>query len=66
MTVKGQWIGKVTGSKDEVIINIDDLGDRYGGVAYLMPLDTEHLGSASFLKQRIKVRISSLRPTLTS
>ena len=35
--MKGQWIGKFTGSNTgEAIINVDDRGDHYEGVAYMI------------------------------
>ncbi|MCU7843751.1 MAG: FRG domain-containing protein [Candidatus Thiodiazotropha sp. (ex Monitilora ramsayi)] len=38
--MKGQWIGKYIGDhKGEIIINIDELSNNYGGVAYLIPED---------------------------
>lgn len=53
--MKGQWLGKTTGDiEGRSIINIDDLGKYYAGVAYVLP-DNEKLPiSAVFFQTKDK------------
>lgn len=45
--MKGQWIGRTTGDNEgQIIINIDDIGDSYAGITYIMP-DNQKLPSAA-------------------
>jgi hypothetical protein len=47
--VKGQWIGRIKGdSEGQVILNIDDLGSKYGGVAFVIPDNTNMPATAGF------------------
>jgi len=45
--LKGQWIGKTKGNlKGQIIINADDRGTTYGGIAFLLPEDKNIPASA--------------------
>ena len=53
--MKGQWIGKTKGdSEGKIIINIDDLGEYYGGVSYFFPDNNKLPASAALFKTKDK------------
>ena len=53
--MKGQWIGRVKGElKGQIILNIDDLGQNYGGVAFVLPDNKEMPSSAGFFQTKDK------------
>jgi hypothetical protein len=55
--VKGQWIGKVEGDVEgQIIVNIDDLGKNFGGVAFVLPAMKALPSSAAFFETLDKKR----------
>ncbi|MCX5804694.1 MAG: FRG domain-containing protein [Proteobacteria bacterium] len=49
--MKGQWIGRIGGDiEGHIIANIDDLGERYGGVAFVLPDNKALPSSAGFFE----------------
>jgi hypothetical protein len=49
--MKGQWIGRTTdGQAGRVLLNIDDVGEHYSGMAFFMPDDIKYLSSACEFK----------------
>ncbi len=49
--MKGQWIGNTQGDfEGRIIVNIDDLGKNYGGVAFLLPDKKGFPASAGYFK----------------
>lgn len=53
--MQGQWIGRTTGDQEgEIILNVDDRGDHFSGVAYTLPDDASRPSSASFFKTEDK------------
>lgn len=48
--MKGQWLGSYSGDADgKVMINIDEVGDHYEGVAYLNPSTNDIPASVAYL-----------------
>ncbi len=55
--MNGQWIGKYTGSSSgSIIVNLDDMGDYYEGVAFLLNSDEKLPKVAAALKTNDKSR----------
>jgi hypothetical protein len=55
--VKGQWIGKIQSDGEcTIILNIDDLGSKYAGVAFVTPDDTKLPAIAGFFQTPDKKR----------
>ena len=53
--MKGQWIGRTTGDQvGQIIVNVDDLGDHFSGVAFTIPDDAKLPSSASFFDTKDK------------
>lgn len=53
--MKGQWIGRTTGGQvGQIIVNVDDLGDHFSGVAFTIPDDAKLPSSASFFDTKDK------------
>ncbi|MBI4223040.1 MAG: FRG domain-containing protein [Planctomycetes bacterium] len=53
--MKGQWIGRIKGDiEGQIIINIDDLGKNYGGVAFVLPDKKELPASVAFFQTQDK------------
>ena len=53
--MKGQWIGRIKGDiEGQIIINIDDLGKNYGGVAFVLPNKKELPASVAFFQTQDK------------
>ncbi len=53
--MKEQWIGRIKGDiQGQIIINIDDLGKNYGGVAFVLPDKKELPASAAFFQTQDK------------
>ncbi len=53
--MKGQWIGRYTGDVEgQIIINIDDLGKKFGGVAFLLPDDSKMPSTAAYFQTENK------------
>lgn len=53
--MKGQWIGKTTGDLvGQIIVNVDDLGDYFSGVAVTIPDDAKLPSSACFFDTKDK------------
>src|SRR3989339_1096157 len=53
--MKGQWIGRTTGDQiGQIIINIDDRGTHYSGVAFTTPDDNKFPKSACFFNTKDK------------
>jgi hypothetical protein len=49
--LKGQWIGRTEGDlPGQIIINVDDLGKTYGGVAFVIPDKKGMPSSAAYFK----------------
>lgn len=49
--MKGQWLGRYTGANNgQLILNLDDLGTYYQGVAYLVTDDNKMPSSAGFFR----------------
>ena len=49
--MKGQWIGRIRGDiEGQIIANIDDLVERYGGVAFVLPDNKALPSSAGFFE----------------
>jgi len=47
--MKGQWLGSYTGSEEgKVMVNIDEVGDRFEGVAYLIPSTNDIPASVTY------------------
>ena len=64
--MKGQWIGRTGGDVEgQIIVNIDDLGERYGGLAFVLPDDKNLPSSAgSFMTPNKEVDTSFKAHTL--
>jgi hypothetical protein len=66
--MNGQWIGKYTGTNGgELLVNVDDLGSHFEGIAYLTDDNTNlpRLGAALQTKNKdaeFNLRIDALRP----
>lgn len=46
--MKGQWIGRTTGDQvGQIIVNVDDVGNRFSGSAFTLPDDTKFPSSVS-------------------
>lgn len=53
--MKGQWIGRTTGDLvGQIIVNVDDLGDHFSGVAFTIPDDDKLPSSACFFDTKDK------------
>lgn len=53
--MKGQWYGRIEGeNKGRIILNIDDIGKYYSGVAFIFPDDQKLPISASFFQTKDK------------
>lgn len=53
--MKGQWIGRTTGGQvGQIIVNVDDLGDHFSGVAFTIPDDNKLPLSAGFFDTKDK------------
>ena len=53
--MKGQWIGEYNGSTDgKLMINIDEVGDHYEAVAYIIPSDKRIPNSVAYLTTKNK------------
>lgn len=47
--MKGQWLGRTTtGDQGFIVLNIDDIGSNWQGVAYLLPDDVTYVPSGCF------------------
>lgn len=54
--MKGQWIGRTIGVDAQIILNIDDRGSYYSGVAYIIPDDRNTPAMAVIFKTSNKDR----------
>jgi len=53
--MKGQWIGSTTGDQiGKIVVNVDDLGDHFSGVAFTLPDDQGRPSAASFFETKDK------------
>lgn len=53
--MKGQWIGRTTGRQvGQIILNVDDIGSHFSGVAITLPDDANFPLSASFFDTKDK------------
>src|ERR1022692_4953401 len=63
--MQGQWIGTYTGSNDgTIIVNADDRGSFYSGVAFLHPSDARIPGVAASFQTVNKDQSFEFRPAL--
>jgi hypothetical protein len=47
--MKGQWIGTIkVNAECKIILNVDDLGQKYGGCAFVTPDDTSMPATSSY------------------
>jgi hypothetical protein len=57
--MKGQWIGRTTGSQiGQIILHVDDMGSHFSGVAFTLPDDVKFPLSASFFDTK-KVQVNT-------
>ena len=60
--MNGQWIGQYTGSDSgSIIVNLDDMGDHYEGIAFLTSTDKKLPAVAVGLKTENKTKIFKLK-----
>lgn len=53
--MKGQWIGRIKAEiEGQIILNVDDLGTKYGGVAFVSPDNKEIPATAGFFQTQDK------------
>ena len=65
--LKGQWIGRATGDIEGVIIlNVDDRGNNYSGVAFFSPDNPELPSSAAFFQTESKKKHFEFKSNLTA
>ncbi len=72
--MKGQWVGKYSGtSSGEVIINVDEVDEHYEMTVYILPFSKELPSSIAFIKtenknseQDVKANVSPLHPETLS
>lgn len=65
--MKGQWIGKATGDIEGLIIlNADDRGNYYSGVAFFLPDNPQLPASAAFFQTESKKRHFKFKSYLTA
>ena len=63
--MNGQWIGKYSGSDSgSIIINLDDMGDHYHGVAFLTSANDKNPAVAAILKTDDKAKVFKLKTLL--
>lgn len=68
--MRGQWIGKYTGTTDgDIIINIDEMENNYEGNVFIHPIDRNFPSAIGFFntgdkssKQHLKVYIDAIHP----
>ena len=62
--MKGQWIGRFTGDREgRIIVNIDDLGKKFCGVAFIRQQDNKIPSSAGFFETEDKSAKNTVQAT---
>jgi hypothetical protein len=63
--MKGQWMGQYNGSDSgSVIVNLDDMGDHYEGVAFLTSANNKLPAAAAVLKTKTKAKKFKLKTSI--
>lgn len=65
--MKGQWIGRATGDiEGMIILNVDDRGNNYSGVAFFSPDNLQLPSSAAFFQTESKKKYFEFKSNLTA
>ena len=63
--MNGQWMGQYDGSDSgSVIVNLDDMGDHYEGVAFLTSANNKLPAAAAVLKTKTKANKFKLKTSI--